>query len=116
MAISGCSCLGICRRDFSCGAALSPELLAPRPFLHRDFDRVQPATDDVFKVYRSIYTYDRTPLDASVSPNPERSADWTKEAVTFTTAYGHERMRAFLFLPARIRPPYQVVLFSRARA
>ena len=92
-------------------SALESELLAPRAFFHRDFDHVQPATDDVFKVYRSMYAYDRTPLDASVSPNPERNADWTKQTVTFNAAYGHERMRAFLFLPARVRPPYQVVLF-----
>jgi eukaryotic-like serine/threonine-protein kinase len=92
-------------------AALSPELLAPRSFFHRDFDHVQPATDDVFKVYRSMYAYDRTPLDASVSPNPERHADWTRQTVTFNAAYGRERMRAFLFLPARVRPPYQVVVF-----
>ena len=37
--------------------------------------------------------------------------DWRKEKITFDAAYGKERMAAYLFLPAHVRPPYQTVVF-----
>jgi pimeloyl-ACP methyl ester carboxylesterase len=37
--------------------------------------------------------------------------DWREEKVSFDTAYNGERMSAYLFLPKRVRPPYQTILF-----
>ena len=91
--------------------ALPEETLASRPLLNRDFSKVTPASDDVFRVYRSMYVYDRTPLDAEVQTAPDATEDWTKHKITFNAAYGNERMTAFLFLPKRTRPPLQVVVF-----
>jgi cephalosporin-C deacetylase-like acetyl esterase len=84
---------------------------APLPLLHRDFSRVRPATDDVFRIYRNMFAYDRTPLDASVDGATVSTEDWTEEKVTFRTAYNSERMAAYLFLPKRARPPFQTIVF-----
>jgi dienelactone hydrolase len=58
-----------------------------------------------------MYSYDRTPLNAKLESVAQDSTDWRKEKVTFDAAYGNERMAAYLFLPAHVRPPYQTVVF-----
>ena len=70
-----------------------------------------PASDDVFAAYRAMYAYDKTPLDAKVERRAEDSERWTRQKITFKAAYGNERMTAYLFLPKRVKPPYQVVVF-----
>jgi dienelactone hydrolase len=91
--------------------ALPEDTLAPRPLLNRDFSKARPASDDVFRIYRSMYAYDRTPLDAEVQSVPDPSEDWTRQKITFNAAYGNQRMAAYLFLPKRASPPLQVVVF-----
>lgn len=39
------------------------------------------------------------------------SADWRKEKITIDAAYGKERLTAYLFVPTKVRPPYQTVVF-----
>jgi dienelactone hydrolase len=58
-----------------------------------------------------MFAYDHGPLDAVAQAVPQATEDWTVQKITFKAAYGHERMSAFLFLPARTRPPYQTVVF-----
>jgi dienelactone hydrolase/tRNA A-37 threonylcarbamoyl transferase component Bud32 len=78
----------------------------------RDFSKAKPASDEVYRIYKtSLYEYDRTPLNVKPEAVEQDSADWRKEAVTFDAAYGKERMAAYLFLPAKVRPPYQTVVF-----
>jgi formylglycine-generating enzyme required for sulfatase activity/predicted esterase len=91
--------------------ALPEESLAPRPLLNRDFTKVKPAPDDQFRIYRSMYAYDRTPLEARVQAMPDATEDWTRQRLAFNAAYGNERMAAYLFLPKGARPPFQVVFF-----
>jgi serine/threonine protein kinase/formylglycine-generating enzyme required for sulfatase activity/dienelactone hydrolase len=86
-----------------------------RPLI-RDFSKAKPAPDEVFRIYKAMYAYDRTPLNARLETIAQDSTDWRKEKITFDAAYGKERMAAYLFLPASVRPPYQtVVFFPRAR-
>jgi dienelactone hydrolase len=92
-------------------APVPAEAAAPRPFLHRDFAKAKPADDETFRIYRNMYAYDRSPLDAAVDPARESTEDWTREKITFAAAYGHERMAAYLFLPKHARPPFQTVIF-----
>ena len=77
----------------------------------RDFSKAKPASDEVYRIYKTMYAYDRTPLNAKLEPVAQDSADWRKEKITFDAAYGKERMTAYLFLPAKVRPPYQTVVF-----
>ncbi len=92
-------------------AALPPETLAERRQTIRDFSKAKPASDEVFGVYKAMYAYDRTPLNTKPESVAQDSTDWRKEKVTFDAAYGKERMAAYLFLPAHVRPPYQTVVF-----
>ena len=69
-----------------------------------------PVSDEIFEVYRRQYLYDRRPLNAVV----ESTADtpfWRRVIVAFDAAYGGERVRAHLFLPRNVPPPYQAVVF-----
>jgi len=76
----------------------------------RDFRRENPASDPLFHVYKSLYSYDKTPLDAVVE-STEQTADWKREKITFAAAYGNERVIAYLFLPMKAPPPFQTVVY-----
>jgi serine/threonine protein kinase/dienelactone hydrolase len=89
-----------------------PENLAtPIKTLERDFSKFKPATDDVFRAYEALYAYDKTPLNARVEGVVQDTADWREEKITFDAAYNNERMAAYLFLPKKVSPPFQTVVF-----
>jgi formylglycine-generating enzyme required for sulfatase activity/dienelactone hydrolase len=92
-------------------APLSEDASAARPLFHRNFAATAPANDQVFRLYRNMYAYDRSPLEAMVDPQRSSTEDWTREKVTLRTAYGNQRMAVYLFLPKRSRPPFQTVVF-----
>ena len=91
--------------------ALPEDLARPIKTFGRDFSKVKPATDDVFHAYEALYSYDKTPLNAKVEGVVQDTADWREEKITFDAAYNNERMAAYLFLPKRVRPPFQTVVF-----
>jgi eukaryotic-like serine/threonine-protein kinase len=92
-------------------AALPPAATAEMPPAVRDFSKAKPVSDEVFRIYKGMYAYDRTPLNVRSEPVAQDSADWRKEKITIDAAYGNERMALYLFLPAKVRPPYQTVVF-----
>jgi eukaryotic-like serine/threonine-protein kinase len=75
----------------------------------RDYNLEKPVSDQLFAVYRSLYSYDKTPLNAAVE-SIQQTDDWKEEKITFDAAYGNERVIAYLFLPLSVKPPYQTVL------
>lgn len=77
----------------------------------RDLTKEKPVSDEVFRVFARLFDYDARDLAARVEARDETNPDWTRERVSFTTAYGDERMPAQLFLPRTGRPPYQVVVY-----
>lgn len=77
----------------------------------RDFAKYKPVNDAVFRAYTLLYAYPKTPLNARVEGVVKETEDWREEKVSFDAAYKGERMAAYLFLPKRVRPPYQTVLF-----
>ena len=91
---------------------LPPALVAPVRFesLVRDARQEQPVGDDIFEVYRRLYAYDSTPLNA-VDEATEETAIWRRHTVVIDAAYGGERMRVHLFLPKHGWAPYQTVIF-----
>jgi dienelactone hydrolase len=93
------------------GGPIPEDAKAPRVMLRRDFSTARPVDDAAFKIYRDIYAYDPTPLNASSQAIADASPDWTREKVTFNAAYDGERMSAYLFLPKSTKPPYQAVVF-----
>jgi eukaryotic-like serine/threonine-protein kinase len=75
------------------------------------------ATDDEFALYARMYEYDPLPLDVRLEESDDSHPAWRKEKVTFTAAYGGERLPAYLFIPKNARPPYQsIVYFPGAHA
>jgi formylglycine-generating enzyme required for sulfatase activity/predicted Ser/Thr protein kinase len=77
----------------------------------RDFAKYKPVSDEVFRAYTLLYAYPKTPLNAKVEGMVKETEDWREEKVSFDAAYNGERMAVYLFLPKRVRPPYQTVLF-----
>jgi formylglycine-generating enzyme required for sulfatase activity len=71
---------------------------------------VKPISDEVFRAYRSLYSYDKLPLNASTEPYGNQEEDSTAEKVSYNAAYGNERASAYLFLPRHRKPPFQTVV------
>ena len=70
----------------------------------RDFAKEKPVSDEVFAVYRRLFDYDARDLQARVEARDETRPDWIRERVSFTAAYGDERVIAQLFLPRTGQP------------
>ena len=76
----------------------------------RDFSKERPVSAEVFKAYQSLYSYDRTPLNAVIESKDSTAESWTVQKISFDAAYGNERVIAYLYLPKNARPPYQTVI------
>ncbi len=88
-------------------AALQPVGLPPV----RDLYKIKPVPDQVYQIYKELYSYDKTDLQPRVEARKENPAGWVLEKVSFAAAYGDERVTAYLFLPANSEPPYQAVIY-----
>jgi eukaryotic-like serine/threonine-protein kinase len=81
------------------------------PTAFRDYRKETPVGDSVFHIFRSLYAYDKTPLNPTVD-SIQDFEDWRRETVSYRAGYGDERLLAYVHLPKRGTPPYQtVVLF-----
>ena len=78
---------------------------------YRDFMNEEPVSDEIFNIYLSMYKYDKTELNSTIDSVDKNAEDFIKQKVSFDAAYGHERVTAYLFLPKRINPPYQAVVY-----
>jgi formylglycine-generating enzyme required for sulfatase activity len=93
------------------GAPLSAALTAPVENVSRDYSKEKPVSDEIFQVYRSFYSYERSDLKPEVESVDDSALHWRRETVTFNAAYGNERVMAYLFLPRNAAPPYQTVVY-----
>jgi DNA-binding winged helix-turn-helix (wHTH) protein/formylglycine-generating enzyme required for sulfatase activity/dienelactone hydrolase len=99
---------------FRCMRQRSPvaaALAAPVVALAPDPAALVPVSDDVYRGYRRLYDYDPRPLDARLEDRDDSQAQWITERVSFTAAYGHDRVPLMLLLPRGGTPPYQVVIY-----
>ena len=85
--------------------------LAPLEPARRDFTKEKPIPAALFAIYRTVYTYDKTPMDPVVEVTDDTSPFWTQQKVTINAAYGNERYSLLVFLPKHGRPPYQTVVY-----
>ena len=76
----------------------------------RDYRNVTPISDAEFAIYRRLFEYDELPLNARLDTSGV-GEHYRWEKVSFTAAYGHERMSAYIFLPKDARPPYPAVMY-----
>jgi dienelactone hydrolase len=99
---------------FRCAVYPEPpgELLIARLGAGRyDFSGIETANDEVFAFYRSLYEYEPGELEPVVELVDSSARHWTRETVSFNAAYGKERVKAHLFLPKDIDPPYKTVVY-----
>jgi pimeloyl-ACP methyl ester carboxylesterase len=87
-------------------------LLAPVTESVRDFSKETPVPDEVFRLYQNMYAYDPVGLDSRVEGMDEENSYWKREKVSFTAAYGNERVYGYLYLPKHATPPYQTILYA----
>lgn len=92
-------------------SGVAATLQGPLQAARRDYAREKPANDEVFRIYRSFYVYDKAGLDPAVVSVDSSPQYWRLEKVTFNAGYGTERITAYLFLPKNVAPPYQAVAF-----
>lgn len=76
----------------------------------RDYSAERPVPDHIFDIYRRLYVYDSTPLNAEVVAQ-EPAVHWTREKIELDAAYGDERLTAYLYVPHDSEPPYSPVVY-----
>jgi dienelactone hydrolase len=76
----------------------------------RDFSTEEPASDEIYAVYRRLYDYDHVALAARIE-STDTTPEWIRERITFAGPDGDERVIAYLFVPPHGDPPYQTVVF-----
>jgi dienelactone hydrolase len=80
-------------------------------FQPRDFNKEKPVADSVFAAYRGMFDYDPRDLNARRDHTDDSSVDWRVERVSFSAAYGNERLPALMYIPKSLHPPYKTVVF-----
>ncbi len=83
---------------------------APMSSPRRDLTKEKPVSEQLFQAFRSLYSYDKAPLNAIVESLPASGEDWRAEKITYDAGYGKERAITYLFLPTKAKPPFQTVL------
>jgi len=101
----GFRCVKYIERDSVPAAAM-----AAMPSPRRDLTKEKPVSDQLFQAYRSLYSYDKLPLDAKVEKLPDGD-EWTAEKITYSAAYGNEQAISYLLIPKKGKAPYQTVVF-----
>jgi hypothetical protein len=99
---------------FRCARYVGPVpevLFGPVDWATRDPESEPRASDEAFELYRSLYAYDRSELNAVVESVDDTSEYYRKEKITFDAAYGGERVIAWMFLPKNASPPFQTVVY-----
>ena len=104
---TGFRCVRYINKETIPGSAFT----AVQPQEEHDLEKLKPVDDKVFRVYKEMFLYDKTDLQARMERRDESSKDWIQEKVTFSAAYGNERVIAYLFLPRNSQPPFQTVIF-----
>ena len=105
------------RNGFRCAVYPQPEKI-PGAALQavsmpavRDLYKMEPVPDQVYQVYKELYAYDQTDLQARVEAQKENPGGWILEKVSFAAAYGDERVPVYIFLPMNSEPPFQAVIY-----
>jgi serine/threonine protein kinase len=83
----------------------------PEPPVVQDFNKDDSVSDDVFRIYRSQFTYDKTPLDVRIESSETGEDRPRMERISFNAAYGDERVSVVVVLPKMSVAPYQTVIF-----
>ncbi len=81
------------------------------PYFGIDFKLEKPVSDEVFRIYKEQFAYDKGELNSVIEKREKNPDGWIHEVISFDAAYGKERMLAHLFLPEGKVPPFQTVIY-----
>ena len=104
------------KNGFRCVRYINTEKIPSQAFArterpeYRDFQKVKPVPDPIFKVYRAQFDYDPADLKPRTEEKDGTAPDWIREKVSFSAAYPGARVEAHLFTPKKGQPPFQVVV------
>ncbi len=76
-----------------------------------DYSKMQPVGNDLFELYKALYSYEKVALNATVESVDEVPDLWRREKIKFRSANNGEIMPAYLYLPRQSKPPYQCVVY-----
>ncbi len=76
-----------------------------------DFYKEKPVSDQIFKIYKEQYAYDKADLGFQLESRDDTAKEWVVEKVSFAAAYENERVPAFLYLPKNSSPPFQTIIY-----
>jgi len=78
--------------------------------INRDYNHLQPISEEVFAIYKEFLKFERAPMNPSViSRNREES--WIQETIQVNVPYEDKPMHIQVFLPLNSKPPYQTIIF-----
>ena len=77
----------------------------------RNFMSEKPVSDQQFEIFKRMFAYDKTNLNAVIESEDKSEENWIKQKISFDAAYNNERVMAYLFLPRNSKPPYQIVVY-----
>ena len=98
---------------FRCMRYVSPvpeTLNGPVVITSADRSHDPPVDDRTFQVFKSLLSYDKTDLKATLDSVTD-APHWRRENLSFQAAYGNERVILHLLLPKDVAPPYQAVFY-----
>jgi len=76
-----------------------------------DYRNEKPCSDEIYQVIQGLYTHEKTELAPRIESTDLSSRDVVLQKVSFSAAYGGERVIAYIYLPKNSKPPYQTVVF-----
>jgi dienelactone hydrolase len=76
----------------------------------RDYSKEKPVGDEVFAALSRVYAYDASDLKP-LSESVVDAEAWRMERVSYTAAYGGERIVGYFFTPKNAAPPYQTIVY-----
>jgi hypothetical protein len=71
----------------------------------------EPKSEEEISRYIEDFAYDPLELDAKKVSEDNTPRYWRKETIIYNAAYNNEKITAYLFLPKKIKPFYQPVLY-----
>jgi eukaryotic-like serine/threonine-protein kinase len=93
------------------GSSVASKLFQGINLAFHDPYSIPPLSEEGLRIYRSMYSYQATPLHPVLEAKDETRREWKRETVTVDAAYGRERVIIHLYLPTSGTPPYKAVIY-----
>jgi cephalosporin-C deacetylase-like acetyl esterase len=100
-----------CMKHLEVDVTARENLAKEIPLWNREDSIGKPVSDEVFEACKRRYDYDPTDLEDTIEAVDESSPFWIRQKITFSAAYGNDRVIAYLYIPKKGTPPFQTVVF-----